>query len=179
MSNKAVANRYAVALFELAEERGQTEAFAEELELVDAVLMETPELLALLERPGVAMTNKQALLKHSFGEGLSETVLNTIMLLVERNRFGALKELSNEFKQLTFDKQGIAEAVFYSAKPLTDEERRQIALTFAPKVGKRGLSVDNVVDTNLLGGVKVRIGDRVYDGSVQGQLKRLEKRLLN
>ncbi|MFP7286967.1 F0F1 ATP synthase subunit delta [Shouchella clausii] len=178
MSNKAVANRYAVALFELAEEKGQTDVFERELELVKEVFETTPQLETVLAQPGLAADKKQALLRDAFQAHLSPAVMNTINLLMERGRYSEIVGLAGEYKQLNDDKLGIAEATVFSVKALSDGEKNQIAAVFAPKAGKRELRIVNVVDSALIGGLKVRVGDRVFDGSIQGQLKRLEKQLV-
>ncbi len=61
---------------------------------------------------------------------------------------------------------------------MTEEEQQQIATIFAKKVGKSKLVVKNVVNPELIGGIKIRIGDRIYDGSVKAQLDRMERQLI-
>ena len=59
------------------------------------------------------------------------------------------------------------------------QKRKHISSTFAAKVGKKSLRIENIVDSNLLGGIKLQIGNRIYDGSLQGKLERLEHQLLS
>jgi F-type H+-transporting ATPase subunit delta len=66
----------------------------------------------------------------------------------------------------------------YSTRPLTEAEQQALSATFAAKVGKQSLRIENIVDTNLLGGIKLRIGNRIFDGSLRGKLERLERQLL-
>uniref|UniRef100_UPI003F7784DD ATP synthase delta subunit,ATP synthase subunit alpha,ATP synthase subunit alpha n=2 Tax=Bacillus sp. (strain PS3) TaxID=2334 RepID=UPI003F7784DD len=73
---------------------------------------------------------------------------------------------------------GIAKAVAYSARPLTDEELRALSDVFAQKVGKQTLEIENIIDPELIGGVRLRIGNRIYDGSVSGQLERIRRQLI-
>ncbi|MED4128309.1 F0F1 ATP synthase subunit delta [Shouchella miscanthi] len=178
MSNKAVANRYAVALFELGVSKGQANEFEQDLALVRDVFNQTPELLKVLETPGLSQERKAQVIKQSFQGNVQETTLALLLTLVEKNRYTTMPELLSEYKRLNNELKGIAEATVYSAKPISDSEKEQIAVVFAPKVGKRSLEVTNVVQEQLVGGIKVRIGDRVYDGSVKGQLDRLEKGIL-
>ncbi|WZY00165.1 F0F1 ATP synthase subunit delta [Bacillus sp. FSL W7-1360] len=178
MSKSAVAGRYAVALFELAEETGQVDKYEAELSLIEAVFAETPQLTQVLIQPGISLDKKEDLLVQAFKNQVSEPVFNTVLLLFSRGRVRMIAALADSYKKLNDEKKGIASATVFSAKPLNDEEARQISTTFAPKVGKRELCVENVVDATVLGGIKVRIGDRVFDGSIQGQLTRLEKQLL-
>ena len=66
-----------------------------------------------------------------------------------------------------------------STRALTETEYEALSSTFAAKVGKKSLRIENIVDSNLLGGIKVQIGNRIYDGSLQGKLERLEHQLLS
>ncbi|MFK3939837.1 F0F1 ATP synthase subunit delta [Alkalihalobacillus sp. NPDC078783] len=178
MSNQAVANRYAVALFQLAQSKGTLEQTGEELEIIQSVLQGTPELEKTIQHPKVTLVAKQNVIRNSFAGKVSQDVLNTLLLLLERQRFTIVPELSKAYKQLHHDLLNIAEATVYSAKPLTDEELKQVEIIFAPKAEKSRLIATNKVDTELIGGLRVRIGDRIYDGSIKGQLNRLERNLL-
>ncbi|ADC49431.1 ATP synthase delta subunit [Alkalihalophilus pseudofirmus OF4] len=178
MSNQAVANRYAYALFQLAEEKSILSQVVQEMELVKEVVNTTPEFLQLLSHPKVTTEKKRAFIENSFKDSLSETSLHTLLLLVENKRIESLVDMIDSFKEMSYEAQDMAEAVVYSAKPLTSEEQAQIAVIFAKKVNKAKLLVTNVVNKDLLGGLKIRIGDRIYDGSVKSQLDRLERQLI-
>ncbi|WP_368503086.1 F0F1 ATP synthase subunit delta [Alkalihalophilus sp. As8PL] len=178
MSNQAVANRYAYALFQLAEEKGILNEVAQEMELVKEVVNSTPEFLQFLGHPKVTADKKRAFIETSFKGSLSETSLHTLHLLVENKRIDSLVDMINSFKGMSYEAQNMAEAIVYSAKPLTGEEQAQIAEIFGKKVNKAKLLVTNVVNKDLIGGLKIRIGDRIYDGSVKSQLDRLERQLI-
>ncbi|MBU8905887.1 F0F1 ATP synthase subunit delta [Desertibacillus haloalkaliphilus] len=179
MSNHAVANRYAVALFQLAKERGQLEPISEELQQVKEVVESTPELEQLLEHPKVTSQKKKNLIQDTLASGLSESVVNTLLLLIERGRINIILPLIDKYQQLANDERGIANATIYSVKPLTEEEKNQFSQGFAKKIGKNTLYVENIIDQDLIGGVKIRIGDRIFDGSVKRQLDRLERQLIS
>jgi F-type H+-transporting ATPase subunit delta len=178
MSGKAVASRYAVALFQLAKEQGTLEQVGNDLQLVKQVLIQTPEFESLLLHPKVTTTKKVELVKGSFATNVSKTVLDTLMLLLERNRISALKPLINQYEKLSYEERSIALATVYSTKALNEEQREQLSESFAKKVGKETLYIENIVDPTLLGGLRIRIGDRIFDGSVKGQLDRLERQLV-
>lgn len=98
--------------------------------------------------------------------------------MVERHREDEITGMVEHFLDLSDEQKGIAEAKVYSVRPLTDEERNALSATFAAKVGKQSLRIENIVDSNLLGGVKLRIGNKIFDGSLRGKLDRLERQLL-
>ena len=97
---------------------------------------------------------------------------------MDRGREGLIVQVADHFIELADSEKGIAEAIVTSVRPLTEEETKAISTTFAKKLGKKDLRIENKVDSNLLGGIKLRIGNRIYDGSLQGKLERLERQLL-
>ncbi|MCK0470047.1 F0F1 ATP synthase subunit delta [Halalkalibacter sp. APA_J-10(15)] len=178
MSNLTVANRYAEALFKVAQEKNVLNELNAELQLVKVVIESTPEFVQFVSHPKVKTEKKQAFIKESFGQALSEPSLHLIYLLVDRKRTDILVPLIQTFKKLALEAQDKAEALVYSAKPLAKEDEQQIAELFAKKAGKKQLEVKNVVDQELIGGLKIRIGDRIYDGSVKAQLDRMQRQLI-
>lgn len=102
-----------------------------------------------------------------------------MLILIDRHREDQIVDVANEFLELANNEMGIAEAKVYSTRELTDAEREGISSVFAKKVGKKSLKIENIVDSNLLGGIRLRIGNRIYDGSLRGKLDRLERKLLS
>ncbi|WP_031406663.1 F0F1 ATP synthase subunit delta [Geobacillus vulcani] len=177
MNQEVIAKRYASALFQIALEQGQLDRMEEDIRAVRQALAENGEFLSLLSYPKLSLDQKKALIREAFA-GVSNPVQNTLLLLLERHRFGLVPELAEQFLALVDDARGIAKAVAYSARPLTDEELRALSDVFAQKVGKQTLEIENIIDPELIGGVKLRIGNRIYDGSVSGQLERIRRQLI-
>lgn len=177
MSHSAAAKRYALALFQLAQEQSLLDQVEEELRAVKEVVTRNPDLKAILNSPKISKEKKKEMLTEAFGTA-NKYVLNTIMLLVDRHREGEIAGMVDSFITLANDARGIAEAKVYSVRPLTDAENQALSAAFAAKVGKKSLRIENVVDSNLLGGIKLRIGNRIFDGSLRGKLERLERQLL-
>ncbi|PLT31700.1 F0F1 ATP synthase subunit delta [Peribacillus deserti] len=177
MSNTTVAQRYAVALFQIAKEQNLLVQFEEELRTVRTVFSQNSELQGFLSHPKITIDQKKQFIQSVFG-GASAGVQNTLMLLVERHRENIIPEVAEDFIHLANEERGEAEAKVYSVRPLTDDERQAINSAFAKRVGKQSLIIENIIDRTLLGGVKIRIGNRIFDGSVSGKLQRLEKQLL-
>jgi F-type H+-transporting ATPase subunit delta len=106
-------------------------------------------------------------------------VVNTLLILIDRHRENDIVEVVNQFVELAYEEMGIAKADVYSVRPLSESERDAISAVFGAKVGKKSLRIENFVDSDLLGGIKLRIGNRIYDGSLRGKLDRLERKLLS
>lgn len=178
MSKDAVAKRYATALFELAKEQNQLEQVENELRAINKAIKENPELISLLKSPKFSAEKKKEIINEIFSSA-STLVLNTIMLLSDRHRVDEVTEVADAYIELANTNRGIAEATVYSIRPLTASESAAISSTFAQKVGRVSLNIENIIDTDLLGGVKVRIGNKIFDGSLRGKLDRLERNLIS
>jgi len=178
MSNSMVAKRYASALFQIAKEQQILSTVEEELRVVKEVLQYNTDLKAVLKSSKLTIDKKKEVIKAAF-VSINAYVLNTLLILIDRHREDEIVEVVDQFIELSNNEMGIAEAAVYSIRPLTDSERAAISTTFAAKVGKKSLRIENIVDSELLGGVKLRIGNRIYDGSLRGKLNRLERKLLS
>ncbi|WML46240.1 F0F1 ATP synthase subunit delta [Neobacillus sp. PS3-40] len=178
MTVSTVAKRYSLALFRIVKDIQLLDKVEEELRVIKEVLFYNADLTAVLKSPKFTNKNKKVLLKEAFST-VNPFVLNTLMLLIDRHREDQIVEVADGFFELANDERGIAEAKVYSIRPLTDSEKEGLSSTFAEKVGKKSLRIENIVDSNLLGGIKLRIGNRIYDGSLRGKLDRLERKLLS
>ncbi|MFD1735202.1 F0F1 ATP synthase subunit delta [Bacillus salitolerans] len=177
MSNGTVAKRYAIALFQVAKEQNLLEKVEQELLAIKTVFAENKELNSVLNHPKVTKETKKSLVKESFAN-VSTPVLNTLMILIDRHRQAIISDVVEFFIGAANDERGIADAKVYSARELTEDEKKTLESTFAKKVGKSALRIQNIVDKSVIGGVKLRIGNRIYDGSVSGKLARVERELL-
>lgn len=177
MSKGIVAKRYAVALFEIAKEQNTIGQIENELLDVKEVFTKNKELIDLLNHPKVTNDTKKSIIKGSFAS-VSQQVVNTLLLLVDRHRVDIVTDIVSYFVQKANEARGSEDAIVYSVRPLTENELSSINASFAKKIGKTSLRLQNVVDKSLLGGVKLRIGNRIYDGSVSGKLERIERQLV-
>lgn len=171
-----VAKRYAQALFELAAAGKIATQVESELKLIVDALESNEQLNKFLDLPSVQTENKMQLLKDSFGAELSELVYNTLRLMIERGRQSVIPNLYDSYVKIAGAALGQAKAVVYTAKKLSDAELAGVAAQFEGITGKK-IVAEQVEKPALLGGVQVRIGDRLYDGSLAGKLERLQKTL--
>lgn len=178
MSQSTAAQRYALALFQLAQQHNQLASVEEDLREVKVVFKENSDLQALLASPKLSLERKKELIRELFGKA-NPLVVNILQLLVDRKRINETVEIATEFEALSNDAQGIADAKVYSTRPLTDNERAAISSAFAHKVGKQTLRIENEIDPSLLGGIRLQIGNRIFDSSVSAKLDRLKKQLLS
>lgn len=177
MSNSIVAKRYAVALFEICKEKNILDAVLEDARTVTEVFSTNTELLSFLKHPKISIQQKQQLLTEVFST-ISIELKNTLMLMIERKRLDEIAQMAADLVELSNEEKSVADAQVYTTRVLTDAEREAVSAAFAPKVGKKSLRIENIVDRDIIGGMKLRIGNRIFDGSISGKLSRLERQLL-
>lgn len=169
-----VAGRYAKALYSAAFDEGITLQVEEQLKLVVEVLHNDVEVKRFILAPRISQSDKLNVLRGTLQGKVSEAVMNTVQLLVERGRTDIFEELLAKYIKIEGDALGIGYATVYSAYSLNQAEQDSVAAEFSQLTGRK-IRVTNVVDRSLLGGLKVLIGDTLYDGSLAGKLTRLEK----
>ncbi|QLG38159.1 MULTISPECIES: F0F1 ATP synthase subunit delta [unclassified Paenibacillus] len=169
-----VAKRYAKALFEVALGQNQVLEVEQELRTVVIAITGDAEIGKFIESPNISEEAKQNVLRTSLDGKVSEPVLKTVLLLIERGRVELLEDLLNDYVKIEGESLGIADARVYSTYALNDEEQEAVAREFGGRVNKK-IRIENIVDPTLLGGLKVAIGDTIYDGSLAGKLERLEQ----
>lgn len=169
--------RYALALFQIANQHGASEEVEADLREVKKVFIENQELLNLLGSPKLSSENRNNIISELFGQG-NGYVVNTLQLLAERRRLNEVADVVNHYIDLANEAKGIEDAKVYSVSPLTEEERASISATFAKKIGKQSLRIENIIDPSLIGGLRLQIGNRIYDSSISSKLERLQRQLI-
>jgi F-type H+-transporting ATPase subunit delta len=177
MARESAARRYAEAAFEIAMRDGTVEAWRSELDLAGAVV-EDPTVARVLANPAVALESRDAMVDSAIGPTVSGPVLNLVKLMLRRGRIDELPRVAAEFRRLDNTRQGIVPATATTAAPLSQDEVRALVGRLEQMTGAR-IELDLQVDPSLLGGLVVRVGDRLIDGSVRGRLERLRNQLVS
>lgn len=170
-----LAHRYARALFEVAEVREAVDAVAADLKAIDGALAD-PELRAFVSRSDLSGRAVDALAGR-LGDGRHDLVRNLLSALARRRRHGVLLDLCEAFDTLARAARGEVAGVAESARALGDEQRDALR-DLAGRLAGRTVHLDFQEDPELIGGVRLRLGNTLYDGSVATQLESLEHRLL-
>ena len=175
---KALAERYAGALVDVALENKQADQVKQELAAFAAMVRESNELHAFLANPSIARAGKHAAIEQLVARmGASRTLRNYLFVIVDQRRGGMLIEIEQAFSALLDARQGITQATVTSAAELTAEERKEMDAALAKLTGKK-VQAKFATDAKLIGGAVVRIGSTIYDGSVRAQLDRLRVRMI-
>jgi F-type H+-transporting ATPase subunit delta len=166
--------RYAEAAFEIATRDGAIERWRADLDSA-AATVDGSELMEILANPALPLDQRRTVVDRVF-DSLSGPPRNLILLLVQRGRIEQLPRVVEEFRRLDDERQGIVHATATSAAALTDTEVRDLTARLEQMTGGR-VALQTEVDESLLGGLVVRVGDRLIDGSVRGRLERLRDQL--
>lgn len=172
-----VAKRYAEALFELANEQGIVAETRTDLAVVKAAFASNEDLMTVLSAPKVTGETKKAMLKKVFA-GANASVLNTLQLLVDKKRIAEIVTVADEFETLAAKAVKSAKATVISTRNLTAEEREEISSAFGKLVGVEKLEITNEIDPSVIGGVRVQIGNYIYDSTVASKLEGLKRTLV-
>jgi F-type H+-transporting ATPase subunit delta len=176
-SSQAAARRYARALHEVAQAKGEAPRLRGELAQLVALLEGHPELRQALLRPGLGADRRQKLVSALFSARASELLLRLLTLLAERDRLGLLPDLAAAFDRIANEHAGVLMAEAVSAAPLEEAQAGTLAAALKSATG-RDVQLRARVDPALLGGVVVTVDGRTYDGSVRAQLQQLRERLV-
>ncbi len=170
---------YAQALYAAAQKAGHAEATVEEVDsLIDDVLERQGGFEGILTSGFVSHDEKTSLLDRALGKQASPLVLNFLKVLSQNGRLDCLRAVRTALDELHDQAQGKVRVTVTTAVPLENAQAEQISGHMRQLLGKEPL-LEKQIDADLLGGVVVRVGDLVYDGSLATQLKRVREQMIN
>lgn len=177
MLNTAVARRYAQALFSLAQEKAMMDQVESDLGIIMQRLADNANIRRVVEHQDIAPERKVALVQQVFGGTVSPLTLNFVCVVVSKRREDHLREMYKQYVELANDQRGVLEAEVRSAVAMSPEQIDALASRLGNRLGKT-LRLQAKVEPELMGGIVVRVGDTLLDGSVRTRLKRLRERLV-
>ena len=176
MSTTAI-NRYALAIYQLSQESKRTEAVREDFKRVLKLSAESPELEAFLQNPTIPNKKRQEIINHIFKVGFDTLTNQFILFLSEKNRLNFLKDVCGVFEKNYLDSHNIFKITITSSIALNDRQTIEIIEQLKKKFGKE-IEMFATVDPSLIGGIKVRQGDTIFDYSFSAQLERFRANLI-
>lgn len=171
-----VEKRYAEAL--LLHSGKNTYRFKEELESFVNIYKQDKDLKSFLLDPTIKANKKQQLLTNVFETSLEPGLLKFLLLLIEKHRMMYVESIYTQYVKLAQEIASIIDMKIISADPLTEQQIEAIKNKFILKYKATSANADIILDKELIGGVKVIIGDKVYDGSIKGQIDSLKQLLI-
>ena len=176
MPSGTAARRYAQAVFEIADEQGTLDRWERDLSIL-ADAFGDPMVAAFFDNPQVPNARKRDTVAQLLGPEGQQLTRNFAGLMIERGRFGAIRQVYNAYHDQVLARQGIAVGDVTTAVPLNDAELAVVRDRLSTIVGKH-VEVRATVDPSIIGGIIARVDDQLIDGSVTNQLRKLRERLV-
>ena len=166
-----VARPYARAVYQQATDTSTVDAWSEALALMASVASDA-QMIALLDNPQMGSQQKAELMLKVVSDKLNTQQQNLVKLMAENGRLKALPEVAAQFEVYRSEAEGKVDAEVTSAFPLSSEQEESITNTLKAKLG-REVTITTTIDESLIGGVVIKAGDTIIDGSMKSQLESL------
>jgi F-type H+-transporting ATPase subunit delta len=175
----AIVEPYAEALMSLGEDNHLTDRFSQDVSGILEVLTSSADLKQMLANPFLKAEAKKAVLNQIFGEQVDVTLLRFMGLLVDRRRVMYLPAICEQYQALVRKARNIILAEVISATELNEGQRHAVMDKVKSMTSASHVELSTRLDPDLIGGVIIKIGSRVLDASIKGQLRRLSNSLLS
>jgi F-type H+-transporting ATPase subunit delta len=177
VSSRAIARRYANALFDVAKKAGRLDHAERELSAFAATLDEHEDLRRAFEAPAVPPQKKRALLESLLDRlGLQGEVPRLLRMLADRGRLAQVSDVVAAFADRLRQDRQVVEAHVVTAQPLSDAERASLTRALRQAAGA-DVALSEAVNPGIMGGLVARVGSLVFDASLVRQLERMKQRL--
>jgi len=174
---KSASLQYANAMADIALAQGAAEPAAKQLHEFGVAYAHSAELRTFLASPAVSIEAKHAVIEKIAARlGASKIIRNFLFVLADHRRTQLIPEMIAAFHQVIRQRQGVAEAEVSSAVEMSAAQKKEMAGTLA-RLTRKKIETNYALDPALLGGVVVRIGDTIYDGSLRSRLNEMRARL--
>lgn len=166
-----IARPYAVAVFRLAKEKKALSQWSDMLALASAVATDV-QMRSIIEDPNLTSSDVERMFLKVCGEKLDAAGVNLVKLLLEYDRLSLLPEIASMYEALKAQDEGTLDAEFTTAVKLDDAQVKTLVAQLQSKFGKK-IEASVKVDPEIIGGIKIVVGDTVIDASVRGRLQEL------
>lgn len=181
MGPTIIARNYAETLLDLARRNGgepTVDEFATAMDEVADLLRREPRVERFLATPRIGADEKKQAVRSAFGGRVPELLLRFLLVVIEKRRQGLLRRIAEEYHALVDEARGRVRAEITLAAPADEVMEREIVASLERKLGKTVVP-RFAVDPALLGGLLVRVGDQILDGSVRRRLHDLRRHMLS
>lgn len=174
---KLVSKTYGEALFNLAVEDHTLDQITEEVQVVSEVLAHNEDMLKLLNHPKITKEEKISVIENVFKGRVSDNVVGFLVIIVDKGRYNEIEAIIDYYLSLVREYRYIGVATVTSAIELSDKQKEEINKKLLATTKYKQFEMNYHVDKSIIGGLIIRIGDRVVDSSIKNQLRNLTKAL--
>jgi F-type H+-transporting ATPase subunit delta len=172
-----VAQTYAESLWDLAVEADVVDEVAEELAQIVSLVEEQPQLRAMFDSPSIKAERRARSIKAIFEGKVSSLTYRFLQVVNDKGRLDQLPGIRIAFDQRLKAERGEVDVDVYTAQPLSDSQKASVASKVSASIGRNAV-VTAHLDESMLGGLKLRIGDKLIDGSVATQLNKMKRKMI-
>ncbi len=176
---KLVSKVYGDALLQAARDRDCLDGLYEEVQALDAVLRENGELLRLLNHPQVVKEEKLQIIENVFHGRVSDEMMGFLNAVVEKDRQNDIFDIFQYFIGQVKEQKRIGTACVTTAVELSEAQKKQVKAKLLETTSYVEFEMNYAVDPSLIGGMVIRIGDRVVDSSIRTRLQNLKRQLMD
>ena len=173
---ESVSSRYGLALYSLAVDNNKVIEWQEEVKELKSILLENTDFIMILGSSFLSLKEREEILDKSL-IGVDKNIIALIHVVMENNRSHELIDILDSFNSYCNEYRGVSEGLIYSTLKLDKTVIDQIEQKIS-KIEHNKVELKNVIDPSLIGGVKIVIHDRIYDGSIKHHMENMKKDLL-
>ena len=173
-----VAMTYARALYDAAKDLDHVEEILEEIIALDKIFRQEKNLRAILQNPAFSRAQKKESIRNIFEGRVHEEVVNFLCILIDKNRYYDFHGIVREYRSIVDEEQGRGFGVIYSAVPLTGEQTGKFEEQ-ASRLLRKNITLRNIVDPSVIGGVRLFIDGKMIDASLSTKLERMAENIRN
>ena len=174
---KLVANSYGNALFELALEKNNLDDMLEEITCLQTVFRENADFRKFLSHPQISKEEKISVIENTFKGKADNDIVGLLVLIVKKDRYNEIDAIFNYFISRVKEYKHIGVAYITSAIPLEDAKKKAIENRLIEITDYVEFEMNYSVDKDILGGLMIRIGDRVVDNTLKSKITSMSKKL--
>lgn len=174
---KIIEGTYGDALFELALEQNKLDSMAEQVTVLAQTFAGNPELTKLLSHPKISKEEKISVIENIFKGRFSDDIVGFLVIIIQKDRGAEIEAVLKYFQTKVREYKKIGVACVTSAVELTADQKKRVEDKLLQQTSYESFEVDYQIDASLIGGMVIRIGDRVVDSSIRTKLDNMAKNL--
>ncbi len=175
---KLISKTYGGALYELAVEENKIDSFMEEIKALQQILSENTQLQSLMNHPKIIKEEKLQVIRNIFEGRMDKELLGFLSLIITKDRYSEIDEILQYFMDEVKELKGIGVAYVTTAEALREDQKEQITARLLATTRYSQMEMHYAEDKSLIGGMVIRIGDRIVDSSIKTKLEELQKQLM-
>lgn len=166
--------RYALALYEVAEKKGRVDEYLSDLREIISLMKNDVEFLRIIKHPLISTSSKKKIFIKVFKGKIDEELLSFLLILIEQDRILFTEQKLNEMEKIHLERNNTVLVEVKTVIPLNESERENLRARLYKMYDKKIL-FDEKIDADILGGVYLRVGADVIDGTIRGKLEEMKK----